>query len=102
MLLWNGYQRTDWEYRTTSSRCESIAARGILADGLEAQRIDRVTRYIVEHTAPDEQIFVVPWAAGFYFLTDRSNPTRTDFMLFEDPGVVSVRPRRLEEHPPNT
>jgi hypothetical protein len=38
---------------------------------------------ITEHTAPDDFVFVVPWASGFNFLTDRANPTRIDFMLFE-------------------
>jgi hypothetical protein len=67
---------------------------------IEAQRIDAVTRYITEHTSPDEPIFVVPWAAGFYFLADRVNPTRTDFMLFEDPELYPCLLARLEQHPP--
>ena len=54
----------------------------------------------MEHTAPDDPIFVVPWAAGFYFLADRPNPTRTDFMLFEDPEAYPCLLARLDERPP--
>ena len=76
-------------------------ARGIFTGGLDAQRIDVVTKYITEHTAPDEPVFVVPWAAGFYFLANRANPTRTDFMLFEDPEVYPCLLARLDERPPS-
>ncbi len=100
LLLWNGYQRTDWEYANYVAGLRSDRARGIRAVPIEAQRIDVVTRYIAEHTAPDEPIFVVPWAAGFYFLADRANATRTDFMLFEDPEAYPCLLSRLEQHPP--
>ena len=73
---------------------------GIFTGGLEAQRIDIVTKYIAEHTAPDDPIFVVPWASGFYFLANRSNPTRIDFMLFEDPEAYPCLLSRLDERPP--
>ena len=46
------------------------------------------------------RVFVVPWAAGFYFLTDRSNPTRVDFMLFEDPEAYPCILARLDQHQP--
>ena len=59
----------------------------IRGDDVEALRIDQVTQYITSHTAPNEPIFVVPWAAGFYFLTDRPNPTRVD--LFFDGNASS-------------
>ena len=99
-LLRNGYLRTDWEYANYNVALRVDRGRGILAHGLEAQRIDWVTRYLAEHTAPDDQVFVVPWAAGFYFLADRSNPTRTDFMLFEDPEAYPCILARLDQHPP--
>jgi hypothetical protein len=67
---------------------------------IDAQRIDLVTEYIRGNTAPDDSIFVVPWAAGFYFLTDRANATRTDFMLFEDPEAYPCLLARLEERRP--
>ena len=100
LLLWNGYRRTDWEYANYVAPLRSDRARGIRAVPIEAQRIDAVTRYVAEHTSPDESIFVVPWAAGFYFLTDRANPTRTDFMLFEDPEAYPCLIARLEQQPP--
>jgi hypothetical protein len=100
LLLWNGYRRTDWEYANYVAPLRSERARGVRAVPIEAQRIDAVTRYLSEHTAPDEPIFVVPWAAGFYFLADRENPTRTDFMLFEDPEAYPCLIAGLERQPP--
>ena len=35
-------------------------AKGIFAAALEARRIDTVTKYITEHTAPEDPVFVVP------------------------------------------
>jgi 4-amino-4-deoxy-L-arabinose transferase-like glycosyltransferase len=99
-LLWKGYQRTNWEYQNYIVVVRTERAKGILTGGLEAQRIDVVTKYISEHTAPGEPIFVVPWAAGFYFLADRVNPTRTDFMLFEDPEAYACLLSRLDQRPP--
>ena len=99
-LLWKGRQRTNWEYQNYIVAVRTDRAKGIFAGGLEAQRIDIVTKYISEHTAPDDPIFVVPWASGFYFLTNRSNPTRTDFMLFEDPEAYPCLLSRLDERPP--
>ena len=100
LLLWKGYQRTDWEYQNYIVVVRTERAEGIFTGGLEAQRIDVVTKYISEHTAPDEPIFVVPWATGFYFLANRANPTRTDFMLFEDPEAYPCLLSRLEQRPP--
>lgn len=100
VLLRKGYLRTDWEYANYNVALKVDRGRGILAHGLEAQRIDNVTRYLAEHSAPDDPVFVVPWAAGFYFLADRSNPTRVDFMLFEDPEAYPCILARLEQHPP--
>lgn len=99
-LLWKGYQRTDGEYQNYFAAVRTERAQGIFTGSLEAQRIDIVTQYIVEHTAPDDPIFVVPWASGFYFLANRSNPTRTDFMLFEDPELYPCLLARLEQRPP--
>jgi hypothetical protein len=100
VLLRKGYLRTDWEYANYNVALRVDRGRGILAHGLEAQRIDWVTRYVAEHTVPDDHVFVVPWAAGFYFLTDRSNPTRTDFMLFEDPEAYPCILARLDQRRP--
>lgn len=100
VMLWRGYQRTDFEYQNYFAAVRTERAQGIRTASLEAQRIDVVTGYIREHTAPDDHIFVVPWAAGFYFLTDRKNPTRTDLMLFEDPEIYPCLLSRLEQQPP--
>ena len=99
-LLWKGYKRTDWEYQNYIAPVRTDRANGIFAALLEAQRIDIVTKYVVEHTAPDDPIFVVPWASGFYFLANRSNPTRIDLMLFEDPEAYPCLLSRLEARPP--
>jgi hypothetical protein len=99
-LLWKGYQRTDWEFQNYVFAVRTERAKGIFTGPLEAQRIDIVTSYITEHTAPGEPIFVVPWASGFYFLANRSNPTRTDFMLFEDPEAYPCLLSRLEQRAP--
>lgn len=100
VLLWNGYERTEWEYANYVAGLKADRARGVATVPVDAQRIDLVTQYVRSHTAPDESIFVVPWAAGFYFLTDRANATRTDFMLFEDPEAYPCLLARLEERRP--
>ena len=99
-LLWKGYKRTDWEYQNYIVAVRTDRAKGIFTGGLEAQRIDVVTKYIAEHTAPDDPVFVVPWASGFYFLANRSNPTRTDFMLFEDSEAYPCLLSRLDARAP--
>lgn len=100
LLLWNGYRRTDWEYANYVAPLRSERARGVRALPIEARRIDTVTRYVAEHTSPDDTIFVVPWAAGFYFLADRKNATRIDFMLFEDPEAYPCLIAKLEQQTP--
>jgi hypothetical protein len=100
LLLWNGYRRTDWEYANYVAPLRAGRAAGVTSVPIDTNRVDAVIRYIAEHTTPEDPIFVVPWAAGFYFLTDRSNPTRTDFMLFEDPELYPCLLSRLEQQPP--
>jgi hypothetical protein len=100
LVLWKGYQRTDWEYANYVAHVRSDRGAGVTTLPIEANRIDFVTRYIIEHTDPGDPVFVVPWATGFYFLTDRVNPTRTDFLLFEDPELYPCLLSRLEQHPP--
>jgi len=99
-ILWNGYQRTQWEYQNYVAGLHVDRGRGIVTQLLEAERIDTVTSYIAEHTAVDDGVFVVPWASGFNFLTNRMNPTRTDFLLFEDPESYPCLLARLDERPP--
>jgi hypothetical protein len=99
-LLWVGYQRTEWEYSNYGIRVKAERALGTRAGGDDVQRIEQVTDYIQDHTAPGEPIFVVPWAAGFYFLADRPNPTRIDFMLFADPELNECVLSKLDEAQP--
>ena len=100
LLLWDGYRRTDSEYANYVAPLRAERAAGVTSVPIDTNRVDAVIRYIAEHTTPDDPIFVVPWAAGFYFLTDRANPTRTDFMLFEDPELYPCLLSRLEQQPP--
>lgn len=100
LFLWRGYQRTDQEYLNYIVAIRTDRARGIFTGGLEAQRIDVVTKYVTEHTAPDDPVFVVPWASGYNFLARRFNPTRLDFMLFEDPDAYPCLIASLDQHPP--
>lgn len=100
LLLWNGYLKTDAEYQYSTVRVQLERAEGIRASGIDAQRINLITRYLTANTTPDDPIFVVPWASGFYFLADRPNPTRHDFILFEDPDAYPCVLSRLERNPP--
>jgi hypothetical protein len=100
ILLRKGYQRTEWEYQNYIVAVRAERGQGILTGALEAQRIDVVTRYLTDHSNPGEGVFVVPWASGFNFLANRMNPTRTDFMLFEDPESYPCLLSRLDQHPP--
>ena len=50
LILWNGYQRTQWEYQNYVAGLHVDRGRGIFTQLLEAQRIDTVTSYIVGHT----------------------------------------------------
>ena len=100
LLLWYGYKRTDSEYSNYVAHLRADRAQGVATVPIDAQRIDLVTQYVRGHTDPGEPIFVVPWAAGFYFLTDRANATRTDFLLFADPEMYPCLLARLEEKRP--
>ena len=99
-LVWYGYARTDWEYQNYVAALQVDRGRGVLAHPSEAERINKMTSFILHNTTPDDPIFVVPWASGFYFLTGRSNPTRSDFILFEDPEAYPCILARLEQNPP--
>jgi hypothetical protein len=99
-LVWYGYARTDWEYQNYVAALQVDRGLGVLAHPAEAERINKMTGFIQHNTNPDDPIFVVPWASGFYFLTGRSNPTRSDFVLFEDPEAYPCILARLEQNPP--
>jgi hypothetical protein len=100
LILWNGYLRTHWEYQNYIVALKVDRGQGIFASGIEAERINKMTGFIRANTTPDDPVFVVPWASGFNFLTDRANPTRTDFFLFEDPEAYPCVLSRLEQNPP--
>lgn len=79
-LLKSGIDDTALRYQGFTVELQTPRGRGILTIPIEEQRIDGVSVYILSHTAPGEPIFIVPWAAGLYFLTDRPNPTRYDLL----------------------
>jgi hypothetical protein len=64
-------------------------------------QIDQVSAYVASHTAPGDPIFVVPWAAGFYFLADRPNPSRFEVLLYGDPDVYPCLISTLDERQPS-
>ena len=87
LLLRNGYDYTLFGFQNEYVPIRAARAGGVRTSVRNAAQIDRVTTYITTHTSPGDPIFVVPWAAGFYFLTDRPNPTRFDVLLYGDPDV---------------
>ncbi len=76
LLLRNGYKYTEFGYHIEYVPIKAERAGGVRTSVRNAAQIDQVTEYITARTRPDDPIFVVPWAAGFYFLTDRPNPTQ--------------------------
>lgn len=86
-LLRNGYKLTVFQNQNYDVPLRAARARGIFTSREEQVRIDGVTEYIAAHTALEDPIFVVPWAAGFYFLADRPNPTRVDLLFDGDPDA---------------
>lgn len=43
---------------------------------------DRVLRFLVEHTASGEEVFVYPYYPMYYFLGDVRNPTRYSWLMY--------------------
>lgn len=99
-LLRAGYKLTEVGYQTEYIPLTTERARGVRANMRTAAEIDQVTAYLTAHTRPGDPIFVVPWAAGFYFLADRPNPTRFDVLLYSDPDVYPCLMARLDESRP--
>ena len=46
-LLWNGYLRTHWEYQNYIVALKVDRGRGIFASGIEAERINKMTSFII-------------------------------------------------------
>lgn len=102
-LLKSGIDDTAFRYQNFVVELQTPRGRGIFTIPIEEQRIDGVSSYIVSHTAPGDPIFVVPWAAGLYFLTDRPNPTRYD-LLYDgaiDHADYPALIQKLEQTKPN-
>ena len=53
-----------------------IARGGILFDPATAERLKGVYRFLQKNTTPGDYIYFFPNEAGYYFLFNRSNPTR--------------------------
>jgi hypothetical protein len=47
----------------------------------EAEEIEKISTFITENTSPSDAIFAFPMDGRYYFLTDRSNPTRFDIAI---------------------
>jgi Dolichyl-phosphate-mannose-protein mannosyltransferase len=100
VLIREGYNLTYASYQTEYVPLTIERARGIRTNMRNAAEIDQVSRYLQAHTRPEDPIFVVPWAAGFYFLADRPNPTRFDVLLYADPDVYPCLINTLDERKP--
>lgn len=100
VLLRQGDKLTLAGYETEYIPLTTERGRGVRANLRNAAQIDQVTAYLTSHTAPGDPIFVVPWAAGFYFLADRPNPTRFDVLLYGDPDVYPCLIATLDERQP--
>ena len=61
-------------------------AQNISVPKNEKENITNVVKYIKNNTASSDKIFVVPYQAMFYFLSDRDTPTKYDIFL---PGYVN-------------
>lgn len=57
---------------TTTTRVGKVAVLGS----------EPVLRFINEHISPGEEIFVYPYAPGYYFLSGTTNPTRYSFLTY--------------------
>ena len=57
-------------------RLPEIVRGGILFDPITAERLKRISRFLQENTTPGEYTYFFPNEAGYYFLFNRSNPTR--------------------------
>jgi hypothetical protein len=53
----------------------------VVMDPLLASEARQILDYLRERTRPGEPIFVAPYSPMYYFLADRPNPTRHDFVL---------------------
>ena len=99
-LIREGYSLTMAGYETEYVPLTTERARGIRTSIRNAAQIDQVTAYLRNHTSPNDPIFVVPWAAGFYFLADRPNPTRFDVLLYGDPDEYPCLIATLDDRKP--
>lgn len=82
-LLWSGrtaWNRTAMMYQNCNTPLDTSRSHGIYATAREAVEMARVVHEIDARTKPDEPILVLPWAAIYYFLAGRPNPTRNDLL----------------------
>jgi 4-amino-4-deoxy-L-arabinose transferase-like glycosyltransferase len=100
LLLRSGYHYTLFGYQNEYVPIRAERAGGVRTSVRNAAQIDQVTDYITTHTAPQDPVFVVPWAAGLYFLTDRPNPTRFDVILYPDPDSYPCLMATLDQRQP--
>lgn len=68
-------------------------AQNILVPKNEKEDIANVVKYIKDNTDSSDKIFVIPYQAMFYFLSDRDTPTKYDIFL---PGYVNQRGDQIQ------
>jgi len=75
---------------------------GIVSTPANVQRVDGVVTMVDRYSRPGDPILVIPDFGCLYFLTDRVNPTRRDWMIEPDlaPSVVDSVLRDIEQRPP--
>jgi hypothetical protein len=75
------------EARRTFEAVDSPVARGMLAPPEQAEAVNAVLRFLREHAAPGEPIFVADFGApAYYVLSGHPNGTRYDSLL---PGFMT-------------
>jgi len=64
-------------------------------DRMSVEVFNHVKRVVQENSNPDEPILALPDTPHIYFITNRPNPTRTFFDVFDDDYGTPARDRRL-------
>ncbi len=85
---------------TATFRTPKLA--GIVSTPANVQRVDGVVSMVDRYSKPGDPILVMPEFSCLYFLTDRINPTRQDWLIDPDlpPAEVDSVLRDIERHPP--
>ena len=74
-------------------KVESGLAKGVYTNKTDANIIFGLTKWIEQETDPGDPIFTVPLNPILYYLTDRVNPTRYDWLL---PGTLRSQAEEMD------